>query len=282
MANYLALNYVPLLLGIIGLVLLFICIAKLRTPVPEIPTTKSVDFTNDSVVSTPVYADNPHFNVFYDAAQAAIFDGTNPWEYLRINWEKAKEFSGVEPALLNFIVSEARRQIPDSSSVTLSVRDYSNPNSIVMEYRDPKTNSVLVATGHDPEPALYATFAGKQDTVTYKLICANGLVRELGGEVTSFDDDYIIKEGDSFIGITGSTVHQAKKFAEENDLPIRFVIQGKVNSKTPNTSRVKVYGDYRNFRNGIFDVVLQPEDLLRKKDGKWLYIRTSTSPALSQ
>jgi len=287
MGNYVALNWATLLVaaicfvvGITVLVMGFKVLTKLRTPAPEVQTTKSVSFADDPVVSTPVMADNPYANVFREAAQAAI-NGTNPWDYLRKNWQKAKDFNGVEPALLNFIVYEAHRQIPDSSSVTLSIRDYSDENSVVMQYRDPKTDSILVTTGHDPEPALYATFEGKYDTMTYKLVCANGLVSKVEGKgkVTFFEDDYIIVDGDSFIKITGATVHQAKKFAGENDLPVRFVVEGKVNSKTPNTSRVEVYGDYRHFRNGIFDVVLQPGDILRRKDGKWLYIRMPRTPS---
>jgi hypothetical protein len=286
MTEFLALNYGLLLLAVLGVALgagiVYFAITKMRVPNPVVPTTKSANFADDPVASSPVMANNPHFNVFCDAAYAAIDYGTNPWVYLSENWEKAKEFKGVELALLDFITNEAHQKIPDSSFVTLSVRDYSDPNSIVMEYRDPATDSIMVTTGHDPEPALYATFANKKDTATFKLICANGLVRELGGKITGFDQDYVIGAGDSFIGITGATPFQASKFAEENDLPVRFVIEGKVNSKTPNTSKVEVFRDYRNFRNGVFDVVLQPGDLIRKKDSKWLYIRTSVLPAPSE
>lgn len=275
MTNFITVNYGYLLIATIGLILLGYGLKNLKKPLPEIPTTKSANFADDSVVSTPIMANNPHANVFNDAAWDAIYKKTNPWEYLRDNWEKVENFGGnVEKAMLDFITNEAHRQIPDSSSVTLSLRDYSDQNSVIMEYRDPKTDSIMITTGHDPEPCLYGTFSNKKgESKTYKLICANGLVGELGGKVTAFDQDYVIYDGDSFIKITGSTTNQAVKFAEENDLPVRFIIEGKVNSKTPDTTRVKVFSDYKNFRNGIFDVVLQPGDVLRKQDNKWMYIR---------
>ena len=275
MWNFLVLNYIWIILAVIGLGLVIFAATKFRTPVAEIPTTKSANFSEDTVAGNPVMADNPYANIFFDAAQAAIYDGENPWIYLRENWEKAQDFKGVEPALVDFIKNQAHQEIPDSAVVSLSVRDYSDPNSIVMEYRDPATDSIMVTTGHDPEPALYATFAGKKDTATFKLICANGLVRELGGKTTCFEQDHLIRFGESFISITGATVHQATKFAEENDLPVRFVLEGKVTAKTPNTSKVQVYADYRNYHTGIYDVVLQPGNILRKQNNKWLYVIVS-------
>jgi len=272
MANFLSLNYGWLILAAAGLFLVVYSVARLQKPIPLVPTTKSVNFTTDSIVSTPVMANNPWANVFHDAAVAAIEKKTNPWVYLSENWEKAKKFKGVEPALLDFIQKEAGRKIPENSTITLSIRDYSNENSVVMEYRDPVKDSVMVATGHDPEPALYATFANKTDSVTFKLICANGLVRELGGKVTNFDQDYLIKEGDSFIGITGCTTQQASKFAGENNLPVRFILEGMVESKTPDFSKTKVFKDFAQKKSGIFDVVIQPGNVLRKENGKYLYI----------
>ena len=274
MTNFLALNYGWIILAVVGIALVIYAATKIKVPEPVIPTTKSADFKNDSVVSNPVLPNNQWANVFRDAATAAITKGTNPWIYLQANWEKAKKMKTVELALLDFITNEANQQIPASSSVTLSIRDYSNENSIVMEYRDPATDSILVATGHDPEPALYGTYTGKNgESKTFKLVCANGVVRELGGKTTTFNQDYVIKPGDTFIGITGSTPKQASLFAKENDLPVRFVVEGKINSKTPNTSRVKVFKNYENFKTGKYDVILQPGDILRKEDGKWLYIR---------
>lgn len=275
MINFLALNWGWILLAMIAGTVTIFAITKLQKPPMEKPGTKSANFDDDSVVSTPIMANNPHANVFKDAAWEAIYKKTNPWTYLRDNWEKVENFGGnVEKAMLDFITNEAHRQIPDSSSVTLSLRDYSGENSVIMEYRDPKTDSIMITTGHDPEPCLYGTFSNKKgESKTYKLICANGLVGDLGGKVTAFDEDYVINDGDSFIKITGSTTHQAVKFAEENDLPVRFIVEGKVNSKTPDTTRVKVFSDYKNFRNGIFDVVLQPGNILRKQNNKWLYIR---------
>lgn len=276
MANFLALNWGWILVALISGIIAIYAITKFQKPIPEIATTPSANFAEDEIYGNPVIQDNPYANVFHEAADAAIYDGINPWIYLKEHWSLAgiKE-DGVRGALLDFITNFAKQQIPDSSEVSLSVRDYSNPNSIVMEYRDPRTDSIMVTTGHDPEPALYATFTGKNEAKTFKLICANGLVREIGeGEIASFEDDYIIKLGDSFICVTGATPYQASKFAEEYDLPVRFVFEGKVNSKTPNTSRVKVYRDFQRFSKGVYDVVLQPGDILRKKNGKWFYVRS--------
>lgn len=274
MVNFLILNWLWLSLTVVGALVIIYAISKFQTPEETVPATESANFATDLVVSTPVMQNNPHVDIFRDAANAAINENINPWTYLDENWERSKELGNVEATLIDFITNEAHQQIPNSSNVTLSVRDYSNPNSIVMEYRDPQTDSIMVTTGHDPEPALYATFANKKDSITYKLICANGLVRELSGKTTDFNQDYVIKKGDSFIGITGSTPAEANKFAEDNDLEVRFIVTGKVASKTPNTSKVKVFADYRRFKKGIFDVVLQPEDILRKQDGKWFYVKT--------
>lgn len=276
MTNFIAVNYGYLLIAAIGLILLGYGLKNLKKPLPEIPTTQSVNFNEDTIYSTPVMANNPHADIFREAASAAILEGKNPWDYLKDEWEKTKDFNGsVEKALLDFITNEARQNIPDSAKVSLSIRDYSNPNSIVMEYRDPAKDSVMVATGHDPEPALYGTFYNKRESRTFKLLCANGMVRELGkGEITSFEEDYEIKFGDSFIGITGSTPGQAAKFAEENNLPVRFIVAGFVTSKTPDFSKAKVYKDFAKEKKGIFDVIIQPGDILRKKEGKWLYIKT--------
>lgn len=270
MGNFLFSNLGPLLLAVIGLVFIYFAIKNFKKP-EEVITTKSANFADDPVVSTPVMAGNPHADIFREAAWAAINDGVNPWIYLEENWEKAQKM-GTEKALLDFIVSEAHKEIPFGSMVTLSIRDYSNPNSVVMEYRDPATDSVMITTGHDPEPTLYGTFYYKKDSVTFKLICANGLVKELGGKTTSFDQDYIIKRGDSFIEITGCNTDQAKEFARKNSLKVRFVLEGKVYSETPKIPETKVYGDFKKVPGGIFDVVIQPGDILRKRDGEWLYI----------
>lgn len=269
-SNFIALNLGWLVLVLIGLVVVVYALTKLQKPVPPVVTTQSANFATDPVVSTPVMANNPYVDIFRDAASAAINDGVNPWIYLQDNWSKAQEM-GVEQALLDFIVNQAHQQIPDSSMIALSIRDYSDPNSIVMEYRDPATDSIMVTTGHDPEPALYATFFNKKDSTTFKLICANGLVRELGGYVFGYNQDYIIKPGDSFIAITGSTPIQAYEFGLKNSLPVRVILHNRVYSKTPNVTRKRVFADYKKI-NGIFDVVLQPGDILRKQDGKWLYV----------
>ena len=274
MGNFLSLNWGWILMILIFGTLTIYAVTKLQKPIPEIPTTTSANFAEDEIYSNPVMRDNPYANVFNDAAQAAIYEGVNPWVYLKEHWSLAGiKKDGVRGALLDFITNDARQHIPDSSEVSLSVRDYSNPNSIVMEYRDPKTDSIMVTTGHDPEPALYATFTGKNEAKTFKLICANGLVREIGeGEVYSFEEDYIIKEGESFIGITSATPLQAYEFGLKNNLPVRTIFHGNVCSKTPDVSRKRVYANWQK-NGGLFDVVIQPGNILRKKDGKWLYIR---------
>lgn len=279
MATLLVTNWIWITVILISVAAIIYAVTKLQKPVPEVPTTKSADFSADSIVSNPV-SSHQWVNVFREAAQAAIGkDKVNPWIYLTENWEKTKDFGGsVEMAMLDFITNEANRQIPDSSNVSLSIRDYSNQNSVIMEYRDPKTDSIMVTTGHDPEPCLYATFANKKgESKTFKLLCANGLVGELGGLTTAFEDDHEIQSGESFIAITGSTPAQAVVFAEENNLPVRFILEGFVASKTPNFSKTKVYKDFAKRKKGIFDVVLQPGDILRKKNGKWLYIVSTTT-----
>lgn len=274
MGNFLALNSGWILMAFVCGILTIYAITKLQKPIPEIPTTSSANFAEDEIYGNPVMRDNPHANVFNDAAQATIYDGVNPWVYLKEHWSLAGvNKDGVRGALLDFITNEARQRIPDSSDVSLSLRDYSNPNSIVMEYRDPKTDSILVTTGHDPEPALYATFTGKNEAKTFKLICANGLVREIGkGDITSFEEDYIVKEGESFIGITGATPLQAYEFGLKNNLSVRAIFHGRIYSKTPDVTRKRVYANWLK-GGGLFDVVLQTGDILRKKDGKWLYVR---------
>jgi len=275
MISFLTLNLGWILLATVGCILIYFAAINLKKPAPEIPATKSVNFSEDSVVSNPV-ATHPWVNVFKEAAYYAIYQEVNPWDYLKENWEKVANFNGsVEKAMLDFITNEAHRQIPDSSTVTLSIRDYEDENSVIMEYRDPKTDSIMVTTGHDPEICLYGTFANKKgESKTFKLICANGLVGELGGKTTTFEEDYEIKFGDSFIGLTGSNSFQAASFAKENGLPVRFIVEGMIESKTPDMTRVKVFGDYKKFKKGIFDVVIQPGDILRKKEGRWLYIKT--------
>ncbi len=277
MTTFLITNWIWIAVILISVAAIVFAITKLQKPaleIPEIPTTKSADFSTDSIVSNPV-STHQWVNIFQEAAQAAIGkDKVNPWIHLAENWEKIKDFGGsVEKAMLDFIVNEAHQRIPDSATVTLSVREYSDPNSIVMEYRDPRTDSVMVTTGHDPEPALYATFTGKNDEVTYKLICANGLVRQIGeGNVTGFENDYKIQPGDNFIRITGSTPVQAYGFALKNSLQV-FARKGNtVYSKFPENTRRRVFSDWKK-TGGLFVVEIRPGDILRKKDGQWLYIK---------
>lgn len=273
MLNFLSLNAGWILLALVLLGGLIFVVTKFRIPDPVVPTTKSVNFSTDSVAGTPVMANNPWANVFHDAAVAAIEKQTNPWIYLHENWSKAKKFKDVESALLDFIQKEAGRTIPKNSTVSLSIRDYSSENSIVMEYRDPKKDSIMITTGHDPEPALYAKFSNKEgQSATFKLICANGLVRELNGVTKFFNNDYLIKEGDKFIKITGSTPIQAYEFALKNNLPVQCVVNDTVISKTPEVTRKRVFADYKKY-SGIFNVVIQPGDILRKENGKYLYIK---------
>jgi len=276
MVNFLSLNAGWILLALVGLGALIFSATKFRMPVPVVPTTKSANFATDSVVSTPVMANNQWANVFHDAAVTAIGPKkVNPWVYLHDHWSKAKEFHGVEPAMLDFIQKEAGRTIPENSIVSLSIRDYSNENSVVMEYRDPKKDSIMITTGHDPEPALYATFANKKgESKTYKLICANGLVRELGyRKVISFNQDYVIKKGDNFIKITGSTPIQAYEFALKNNLIVQCVVNDTIVSKTPEATRRRVFADYKKYNNSIFNVVIKQNNILRKENGKYLYIK---------
>jgi hypothetical protein len=277
--NFIIQNLVWILLILVGLVLTGYAVSRLQKPVAEMPTTKSVDFLTDSVVATPVMGNNPHYNLFKEAAVAAVGnEKTNPWVFLKKNWNKPDSFNGeVDLALIDFITKEAHRTIPDSTNnVKLSVRDYSKPNSVVMEYRDPGMDSVLITTGHISSPELFATFVNKKgEQKTFMLICSNGLVRDLGGDIELYNQDHLILKGETFIGITGSTSRQALSFAEQNNLPVRFVVEGEVLSKTPNFSKVKIFKDFCDKKKGVFDVIIEPGNVLRKNDdGKWIYVRS--------
>ncbi len=267
MGNFISLNFGWILLMAAGLAAIIVSAKNFKKP----PVTE----VSRNFQQNPVLRNNPYENVFRAAAFAAIHEDKNPWVYLQENWELARTKGSVKNGLIEFITKNAGQKIPEGTNdISLSVRDYSDKNSIVMEFRDPKDGVVKTASGHDPEPALYASFSNGNETRTYKLICANGLVEELGGVNTSYKESYVVKQGDCVVSITGMTPKEASDFATTYKLPVRVTYKEYI-LQTPTKEKSRVFKKYQDLLNkgkkATFDVVIQPGNILEKENGIWQF-----------
>jgi|GEM_PF-2705392 len=218
----------------------------------------------------PVF-EHSYVNVFRQAAIEAVNNQVNPWTYLEKNWKP-----DVKASLITFIQKDAGQRIPENTvSVNLTLRSYSDPNSIIMEYRN-SDGIIVTGKGNDPEPALYATFSDSTgEQKTYKLICANGLVQELGTYVhaSPYAYEYVVKAGDCVTSITGMSPEEALLLAEKDDLTVRCIFTDPENPTKERSgfgkSRAFIYDTYLQNPGSIFDVMIQPGNIVRNNNGVW-------------
>lgn len=248
------------------------CIVK-KDDVEPVAIEQSANFANLEENPPVINASVRQKSIFSQAARSLISDRVNPWITLEdlLNPEDPKNF------LIDFINQRPDTEYPKSAMVTLSVREYGNPGSILMEAADSSSGgAIVVASGHLAEEVLYATYSSPgHKQRTFALLCGNGLVKELipgNSEDVGYRRTFQ-KEGS--LCQTGMPISWALFLAKEHGLSARFVPERSMTDLPLYKSNVdSVYmafvgasklGDY------IFDIAVEEGDVVSYRDGGWTF-----------